>query len=124
MLKELFGESPTVRQVSFALGYAVFGLLFVYFARPFEWQTIVLMIMAADIFGGVISNASSSTRAHWAGKSRWAAIAFVTVHLIEIPIIWWLSGGDIVFWLLTFAMLAKIGVFLIGQDELHHKLKA
>jgi hypothetical protein len=121
MIKELFGDTPNMPQVLLALGYALFGVLFVYFARSFEWQSVVLMVMAADIFGGVISNASRSTRVHWATKPNWAALAFVLVHLIEIPIIWWLAGGDLVFWVLTCAMLAKIGVFIVGQDEIRHK---
>ncbi|ODT76841.1 MAG: hypothetical protein ABS76_30200 [Pelagibacterium sp. SCN 64-44] len=121
MIKELFGDNPTMSQVSLTLGYALFGVLFVYLARPFEWQGVVLMIMAADIFGGVISNASRSTRAHWATKPNWGACAFVVVHLIELPIIWWLADGDLVFWVLTCAMLAKIGVFIVGQDETRQK---
>lgn len=117
MLEDVQGENPTRIQLIATYGMAVAAAAAMWFARPFEWQTVVLMLFAADIAAGVVANAAKSTRQYWAKKADWVPLAFVGVHLAELPILWWLSGGDITFWVLALAMATKLATFWLGQEE-------
>ncbi len=114
----LHGTTPS--PMSLALAYAI-GLV----AAVLAWQTgpggiagAALALLALDWAAGIIANATRSTRAFHAGKPLWWALAFVALHVAEIPLLWWLAQDTTLpSWMLL--MLAmKLAVFIIGQAEL------
>ncbi len=114
----LFGADASPRQVGLILIAALVGMVAVAALTGMDrWQDWVLLLAAFDIFGGIVSNASASTRAHHAASAPGARRAFLLIHLAEVPIIWWLAAGGPVFWLLLAGMAAKLTIYALGVEE-------
>jgi hypothetical protein len=72
-------------------------------------QYILCAILAFDIMGGIITNASSSGKRwyHRNGRSRLHHFGFVTLHLGHLALVSWLFLG------LDIAWLATTGIYLL-----------
>ncbi|WP_420406842.1 hypothetical protein [Hoeflea sp.] len=117
-MKEAFGENPTRLQILLTLAVASVCAAFVLASQGgFNWQLVIVSVLAFDIGAGIISNSAVSTRTYWASLPKWSVAAFAAVHIAEIPVIFWLIGDSEISRALACALLAKISVFLIGQAE-------
>ncbi|MEM8696603.1 MAG: hypothetical protein AAGE05_11335 [Pseudomonadota bacterium] len=89
-------------------------------AEQWDWQTILLMLLAADIGAGLVSNATEATRARWRARtSAGARIGFIAVHLIAYPtVLFILAQGDLaLFAFLATVLAAKIIAFAAGKYD-------
>lgn len=77
----------------------------------------VLALLALDWAGGIIANATRSTRIYHADKPVSWTLVFVALHAAEMPLLWWLAP-DAAFagWMLVL-LAAKLAVFIAGQLE-------
>ncbi len=94
---------------------AAAAFVFTLYALGTGWRSVVLAVVAADWCGGIIANAAESTRAWWRRRTTGRRI-FIAVHLIEIPIVWWLADGSLAFWVLMLVLAAKLSVFMLGRE--------
>ena len=80
------------------------------------WQTLLLAVLAVDWCGGVVANSAETVRAWWRERPRLSK-AFVVVHLLELPLVYWLAGGGLVFYVFALVLAMKLGVFLLGGKK-------
>ena len=117
VLKLLQGETPSTLQLILTYGLALLGAAMMLWLAGTNITGVILAVIAADWFGGIVANSARSTRAFWAQLPSWTKPAFVIVHLCEVPIIYWLVSGDQMYAFLLPILGAKLAVFLIGQAE-------
>lgn len=117
----LHGRDPV--PIIVTLIYLVGGIVgtFVWMAAPGGWQGILLTLLAVDWSAGIVANATRSTRAYYAELPMWVPVLFVAVHLAEIPLVLWASGGSgLGEWMLLLLGL-KLAVFVAGQIKLRRQ---
>jgi hypothetical protein len=114
----LHGAAPSPIALAFAYAIGLAAAALAWQAGPGGIAGAILALLAIDWAAGIIANATRSTRAYHAGKPLWWALAFVALHMAEIPLLWWLTRDTtLASWMLL--MLAmKLAVFVIGQAEL------
>jgi hypothetical protein len=110
----LFGKTPTLLQYFLTLAMALLGGGVLYF---YSNNDIGLAISAFDICGGIVTNSCKSTRKYWASLPFFVVPLFLIIHVLEIPYLWQETEGQWFFWLLIVAMMAKLSVFILGQEE-------
>ena len=114
-LDALHGNRPAVFQLvaTYGVGFAAAALVLT--TQGFGWRSWLLALVAADWCGGVVANAAAPVRAWWTARPRMKT-GFVLVHLAELPLIYWLSGGGVAFYILAVVLAAKLSVFMLGQQ--------
>lgn len=115
----LLGEKPhpvtIVAALIVALAMAAIVLVRI---DQWDWQSVLLIILAADIGAGLVSNATEATRARWRGaENARLRTAFLVVHLTLYPAaLFFLTRGDtLLFGILATILLAKVMVFAAGS---------
>ena len=113
MLAALHGINPTRFQLvsSYAVGLASAALTLV--ALGFAWKTALLALLVLDWTAGVVANSAEPVRAWWAERPRLRG-AFIVVHLLELPVVFWLTDGGAAFAVLALVLAAKLSVFVLG----------
>lgn len=117
----ILGEKPHPGTMASALlaGLAM-AMVVAMRADEWDWQTILLMLLAADIGAGLVSNATEATRARWRARTGpGPRIAFLVVHLTLYPAaLFLLARGDLaLFAFLATVLAAKIIAFAAGKHD-------
>ena len=110
----LHGNRATPFQLAASYGVGLGAAALVILVLGLSWKTALLGLVAVDWVGGIVANAAEPVRAWWRDRPRWRA-AFIAVHIVELPIVFWLSGGGIVFALFALILATKLSVFLLGS---------
>ena len=116
MLASLQGESPTRVQVigTWTVFFGAAGLVLM--SGSIDWKLLLVAFIAGDWAGGVVANAAESTRDWWRDKTR-ARQIFHIAHVAEVPLVWWLTGGGWVFYVLMVVLIAKLAIFEMGAER-------
>ena len=97
MLKNTFyflhGQTPHIFDVICVYIVGLMCLLVLYRLQPLSLTDWCLAFLAADIAGGIISNATASTREQWQRQSSNARTFFLVLHLLIHPLIIVLLNG-------------------------------
>ncbi len=117
MLGSLHGNKPTTFQLVSSYGVGLGAALLVLVSLEFSWKTALLAFLALDWVGGIVANSAETVRDWWRERPEMSR-AFIAVHLIELPIVFWLSGGGVTFALFGLVLAAKLSIFLLGQPSL------
>ena len=112
-LRSLHGNEPTGFQLFATYGVGAAAAALTLAALDFNWKTALLAFLAFDWVGGVVANAAETVREWWRDRPR-LKTAFIVVHLIELPLAYWLAGGGVVFYVLGLALAVKLSVFIVG----------
>lgn len=119
--KYIHGSSPTKNDLSFTYFVGLFGgvsVLFFYLNYNLAWwQLLILFLIAADIFGGVIANISLSTNEFYY-KNRKLQVIFLLVHIVHILALVYAFGLNLFSHLIFFLYLFFASVIVI---TLHKK---
>lgn len=110
----IVGDQPTREQILITIAAALAAMVWALEAYGTGWVGWLMALFAVDWGAGAVSLLFASTQAWWRGEpgfSRW----FLPTHLLEIPVVWWLSGGDVGFWILLAALGAKLALFEAGR---------
>jgi hypothetical protein len=83
-------------------------------------QYVICSLLAFDIAGGVITNATSNAKRwyHRAGKDFKQQFAFVSVHLLHLFVVSWLYLAFDLSWFLVaggYLLIAAVAVLLVPQ---------
>ena len=111
--------APAVLAIMYAVG--CIAAVFVWLAGPGGWRGGLLALFAFDWSAGILANAARSTRAFYAGLPLRMAVLFIAIHIVEIPILWWLAGGTGLFGWMLLLLTIKLAVFIAGQMELRQR---
>ena len=113
MLAPLHGLNPTLFQLvsSYAVGVASAALTLI--ALGVDWKKALLAFLVLDWTAGVVANSAEPVRAWWRERPRLRA-AFIGVHFLELPFVFWLAGGGEAFAILVLVLAAKLSVFVLG----------
>jgi hypothetical protein len=115
----LHGQKPSTQDVIcvYLLG-GLSGVLVLLQFSPLELKHWVLAFLAADITGGIISNATESTRKQWAIQNSKAHYTFLVLHLLVHPIIiYGLNGiSNAISISMFIGLLAKVTLFWGGRS--------
>ena len=95
------------------------GLIVLYSRQPLTIDDWVLAFLAADITGGIISNATISTRLQWQRQRKLIRHLFIVTHLIIHPIIIFLLNGltNVLSVCLIVGLITKVLLFLAGSKQ-------
>lgn len=120
MIRLLFGDQPRAGDVLAAAIVAIAAAALVAIRiQHWDWQAVLLLLLAADIGAGLVSNATRATRSAWRQLTgRTAKALFIIVHLGLYPLaLFLLTRGDIaLFGILAALLLAKTALFISGQS--------
>lgn len=115
-LDPIQGKSPSLLQLFTSYGIGLGAAALVLTQLDFTWKTALLAALAFDWCGGLVANAAPPVRGWWRtrpGLSR----AFLPFHLMELPVIYWLTGGGTVFYCFCLVMAAKLAIFELGKER-------
>ena len=95
------GPGATRAELALELGFAVLGgaAMLIYALTSFPlWSIIqigVAVLLAFDIAGGVVTNATSSAKRwyHRAGQGARQHLQFVALHIVHVIIVAWLDAA-------------------------------
>ena len=116
----LHGKTPHPFDViSVYLLGLVAGLLVLTYQAPIEFKDWILGFLAADIVGGIVSNATESTRQQWREQSSSIRNLFLLMHVVIFPVIIISINGfaHVVSLSMLTGLLAKILIFKAGQGN-------
>lgn len=116
MLASLHGLKPTLFQLMSSYGVGIASAAFTLIALGIDWKTLLLALLVLDWTAGVVANSAETVRAWWQARPH-LRIAFLVVHILELPLMFWLSGGGEIFVILTLVLAAKLSVFLLGAPS-------
>ncbi|NNJ12268.1 hypothetical protein EKD04_018225 [Chloroflexales bacterium ZM16-3] len=111
-LQLLHGDSPTPITLAliYGLGLSAGGALALLGLQSGYnwWQTLVLFVVALDVFGGAVANGTRSTNIWYASRPAALSYGFLAVHAIHpLLVAWLLPGGSWpLFWFIYLYMLA------------------
>ncbi|MEM9781006.1 MAG: hypothetical protein AAF899_00880 [Pseudomonadota bacterium] len=116
MLAALHGHNPTPFQLvsSYALGAASAALTLV--VLGIDGKTALLALLVLDWTAGVVANSAEAVRAWWRRRPH-LRVPFIVVHFVELPLVFWLTGGGEVFAILLLVLAAKLSVFMLGAPS-------
>lgn len=80
------GENPTRADYLITYGVALLGAAFAVLLGGSGWrliQQIVVFVVAADVLGGVVANATRSTNTWYHQQPRWVGAVFILLHIIQ-----------------------------------------
>ncbi|MCW8127164.1 hypothetical protein [Microbulbifer halophilus] len=119
------GATPAelVLQFVLPLGAAVVAVAYAAYAIG-TWSTvqyILCAVLAFDIVGGIITNATSSGKRwyHRAGQGFSQHFGFVTLHLVHLALISWLFLGLDLSWLITAGVYLLVAGLVIISSPLY-----
>lgn len=115
MLNAILGQRPSPFLVISSVGMFIAAAVLTIVTLGTGWKTLILAFIAGDWAAGVIANSAESTRVWWRDRLP-KRRTFIIVHLLEVPLVWWLTGGGTVFALFGFVLIAKLAVFILGRD--------
>lgn len=116
MLAPLHGPNPTPFQIVSSYTVGVASAAFTLIALGIDWRTALLALLVLDWTAGVVANSAEPVRSWWRARAH-LRIAFVIVHLLQLPLLLWLTGGGIVFAILTLVLAAKLSIFVLGWTD-------
>ena len=100
-----------------ALGGAVFALAYAWRAgvQWSLWLWIIALIMAFDLFGGVVANATSTIKRWYFRPSQGFRqhITFVAYHIYPFLVAWLFRDGDWLYGLLAYGYLLLAAVLIL-----------
>ena len=121
------GPGATRAEFMLEFGYALLGgvamLVYALTSSP-QWSIIqigVAVLLAFDIAGGVVTNATSSAKRwyHRAGQSARQQLQFVALHVIHLVIVAWLfRSGDWLF-AIVFSIYLLLSAIVITRTPLY-----
>ena len=112
-LGSMHGNTPTGFQLAATYAVGIGAAVLALATLGLTWKTVLLAILAFDWAGGVVANSADPVRAWWRDRPRMQA-AFIIVHLIELPLVFWLTDGGAAFYVLALVLAAKLSVFVLG----------
>lgn len=115
MFDVILGKRPSPFLIISSVGMFIAAAVLTIVTLGTGWKVLVLAFVAGDWAAGVIANSAESTRAWWRDRLP-KRRNFIIVHLLELPLVWWLTGGGTVFALFVFVLIAKLAVFILGRD--------
>jgi hypothetical protein len=118
----LHGRNPRPLDVVCTyLAAILIGLLVLWAKEPLDWRDWILSVLAADIAGGIVSNATEATRLQWRMQPVWMRRLFLVQHLIALPTAVLLITGptDVVGAALVLGLVLKVLLFAAGQSTGH-----
>ena len=107
------GRDPSALQLVATHGVGLASAALVISALGADWRSFVLALAAYDWCGGVVANAAEPVRAWWRTRPGMHR-GFIVVHLVELPIVYWLSGGGLIFYVLAIVLAMTLAVFSFG----------
>ncbi len=118
---QFIGPGATRAEVLLQLAAAVAApLALLIYARAvgIGWspvQTIVALLLAFDLAGGVVTNATSSAKRwyHRAGQGFWQHLLFIAVHVHPFVVAWLFRDGDWVFAVVLYGYLLAAAVIVL-----------
>lgn len=113
-LEPFQGENPSYPQLiaTYGIGFMAATLTLNYLGLG--WESAILAFIVFDWVGGVVANAAEPVRKWWRTRPHLKAKFFI-VHVLEIPLVYLLTGGEILFYILLIVLAAKLSIFEIGQ---------
>lgn len=125
-LDKFIGPGATRAEMVLQLAIPVVGAVgaLLYASRlPTDWtlaQYVLCFLLAFDIAGGVVTNATSSAKRwyHRSGQGFKQHFGFVAIHLVHIVVVSWLYLGLDITWFLIaggYLLLATAGILLVPQ---------
>lgn len=115
MLNAILGQKPSPFLVISSVGMFIAAVVLTIMTLGTGWKALILAFIAGDWAAGIIANSAESTRVWWRDRLP-KRRTFIIVHLLELPLVWWLTGGGIGFVLFGFVLAAKLAVFILGRD--------
>lgn len=116
MLAEIQGHNPTRLQLTTTYGLFVGTTVLIILWYGMDWKSLILAVIAGDWAAGIVANSARSTRDWWRDRLT-ARRVFLVIHLLEVPLVWWLCAGDSqLFGILMLTLFAKLSVFLLGRE--------
>ena len=93
------------------------GLLVLYIRQPLHLIDWFIAVLTADTVGGIISNATDSTRQQWREQSKQLRWGFLFLHLVVYPVVvcWLLGITDPLGFSLIVCLVGKVLLFGAGQ---------
>ncbi|MEO1014758.1 MAG: hypothetical protein AAFX08_06160 [Pseudomonadota bacterium] len=116
LMEALHGTRPTSFQLTATYAVFIGAMAIVFAGQGVSPKSILLALVAGDWAGGVVANAAPSTRAWWRER-RDLRLPFYLVHLLELPIVWLLTGGGLAFALMALVLTMKLSVFALEAAE-------
>ena len=116
VLRSIHGNKPTGFQLCATYGVGVAAAALTLAALGFSWKTALLAFLAFDWVGGIVANSADTVRAWWRNRPRMKK-AFIIIHLIELPLVFWLAGGGVAFYVLALMLAVKLSVFMLGARQ-------
>ena len=121
MTNLLTGDRPNWLNIAAMVAVGLSLAVLVLTEMPhFDWRSVLLALLAADIGAGLISNATEATRKAWReGAGKRGRAVFLLVHLTVYPAaLFWLAGAKVMLAvILTGILAAKILMFAGGQVD-------
>lgn len=104
----LLGNEPRFFDVVATIGVAAATGLVAFLWSGSAW----LGLVAADVGGGVIANATESTSGWYAARPRWVHVLFVVLHFAHVALgaLW---GGGSLFWVAGLFCATSVGVAVV-----------
>jgi len=115
LLKHLHGKSPDVKHLSTAYGLSLLAVAFIWFTNPTQLnliQSIIFLLLALDVVGGVTVNLTPSTKSFWRARSRSARLLFLSVHLLQPFIVFYFFHLPLSLMAMLFGYMLTAGVAL------------
>ena len=122
----LHGRNPRPLDVLCTyLAAILLGILVLWAKEPLDWKDWILALLAADIAGGIVSNATEATRLQWRKQPAWMRRLFLVQHLVVLPTAVLVVSGamDVVAAALLLGLLLKILLFAAGQSSSEQPLE-
>ena len=82
----LHGKQPNQGTVALTYGLGLGATALVWLQQPGDWtlfQQGIFWLLGMDLFGGVIANHSSSTKAFWQSRPLWMQHLFLVLHGLQ-----------------------------------------
>ena len=115
-LSFIHGNKPSGFQLFATYGVGVAAAALTLATLGFNWKTALLAFLAFDWVGGIVANSAETVRAWWRERPRMKT-AFIVIHLIELPLVFWLAGGGVAFYTLALMLAIKLSVFVLGSRQ-------
>jgi hypothetical protein len=121
------GPGATRAELTLEFGFALLGgvAMLIYALRSFpQWSIVQIgaaVLLAFDIAGGVVTNATSSAKRwyHRAGQGARQQLQFVALHVIHLVIVAWLFRSGDWWYAIVFSIYLLIAAAAIVRTPLY-----